>query len=147
MINGWRKRYPITVFPSLWETLAVLMDEGVVFSCDEVYGELKRQKDELLEWAKGRRGAFERPTEEVLSQLATVMSRFPNFAAQGGSGNHADPFVIAHAQVADAVVVTDEEWAERQRPTKPPKIPNVCEELGIPWMSPAEFLAAIGITL
>jgi len=122
------------------------MDRRVVFSCEEVYNELKDQQDALFDWAKARRGAFEKPNEEVLEELARIMTRFRNFAAQGGgSRNRADPFVIAHARVAGAVVVTDEEAVQRQKPTKPPKIPNVCEEMSVLWMPPADFLAATGI--
>jgi len=124
------------------------MGNGIVFSCEEVYRELEDQQDELFEWAKKHKDVFKKPTEEVLELLTQVMSQFRNFAAQGGgSRNRADPFVIAHAQAAGAVVVTDEEWAERQKPTKPPKIPNACSELGVSWMTPAEFLAAIGVEL
>jgi hypothetical protein len=41
LINGWHKRYRIDVFPSLWLALGVLMDDGSVFSCDDVYRELQ----------------------------------------------------------------------------------------------------------
>lgn len=145
LINGWHKHYRIDVFPSLWDVLGTLMDEGVVFSCEDVFRELKDKEDTLLKWAKQHRNAFERPTEEVLGNLAQIMRRFSNFAAQGGARNRADPIVIAHAQVDDAVLVTDEHPSEKQKPTKPPKIPNVCSTLGIPWMTPIDFLAAIDI--
>jgi hypothetical protein len=98
-----------------------------------------------LEWAKTHKNAFEKPAEEVLAKLSQIMARFSNFAAQGGAKNRADPILIAHAQVDDAVLVTDEQPSDRQKPTKPPEIPNVCSELGIPWMTPIDFLAAIDI--
>jgi len=146
LINGWNKRYPVNVFPALWDALSGLMGRQLVFSCEEVYNELKHQQDALFDWAKARRAAFEKPNEEILEELARIMAQFRNFAAQGGgSRNRADPFVIAHARVAGAVVVTDEEPVQRQKPTKPPKIPNVCEEIGVLWMPPADFLAAAGI--
>jgi len=146
LINGWHKHYRIDVFPSLWDALGVLLEEGTVFSCDDVFGELKDKEDDLLEWAKTRRNAFEKPTEEVLANLSKIMTQFSNFAAQGGAKNRADPIVIAHALFDDAVLVTDEQPSEKQKPTKPPKIPNVCSKLGIPWMTPIDFLAAINLT-
>jgi len=146
LINGWHKRYRIDVFPALWDAMGVLMQEGSVFSCDDVYAELKEKEDNLLQWAKIHRDAFEKPTEEVLANVSEIMARFSNFAAQGGARNRADPIVIAHARVDDAVLVTDEQPVARQKPTKPPKIPNVCSELGIPWMTPIDFLAAIDIS-
>jgi hypothetical protein len=147
LINGWHKRYRIDVFPSLWDTLSVLMQAGTVFSCHDVYLELQHQDDELLVWAKERAAAFEKPTEEVLAELARIMGRFSNFAAQGGAKNRADPFVIAHARVDGAIVVTDEQWADRQKATKPPKVPNACDALGVSWMRPIDFLGAIDIKL
>ncbi len=146
LINGWHKRYRIDVFPSLWDAIGGLMDEGVVLSCEQVYQELQGQRDTLSEWAKKRRSVFKEPTEEVIAELSTIMTRFTNFAAKGGgSNNRADPWVIAHAIVNGAIVVTDEQPAKRQKPTKPPKIPNVCDELEILWATPIDFLAKAGI--
>jgi len=41
----------------------------------------------------------------------------------------ADPYVIALAGGRNLTVVTD----EKPKPTKP-RIPDVCDTLGIPWM-------------
>lgn len=144
-INGWRKHYRPDVFPNVWNTLDELIAAGVLFSCDAVYDELQAQADDLAEWAKARREIFEKPKDDTFLEMQAVMLEFPNFAAQGGSTNAADPWLIAHARLANAVIVTDERSAERQRPTKPPKLPNVCEHLGMQWMGPVDFLAANGI--
>lgn len=62
-INGWRKHYPIHVFPAFWDELDRLIEEGIVVSCYEVLEELREQDDDLLEWVKKRHGIFEKPTE------------------------------------------------------------------------------------
>ena len=90
---------------------------------------------------------FEKPTQEVLTELTDLMSKYPNFAAQGGrSTNAADPWVIAHAKVAGATVVTDEFPTEKTvRASVPPKIPDVCSALELPWMRPVDFFIATDI--
>ena len=73
--------------------------------------------------------------------MRELMNRMPNLAAEGDR-NRADPWVVTLAQVRGTMVVTDEKWSNT-RPTKPPKIPNVCNELGIKWKTPAEFIEMI----
>ncbi len=141
-INGWNKRYRIDVFPSLWDEINRLLQSGVAFSCDEVYRELAYQDDALSSWAKERKAFFELPSEQTVLTYSELIHRFPNFAAQGGAGNEADPWLIAHARLAGAIVVTDEQSASNPRSTKPPKIPNICEHLSLRWMTPIEFFAA-----
>jgi hypothetical protein len=145
LINGWHKRYRRDVFPSIWVALESLFQERVVFSCEEVYLELKEQEDDLFDWADNHKAAFLPPTEEVNDQMAYVMSKFPNLAAKGASLNRADPRVLSLARVSGAIVVTDEQPAEKQKATKPPKLPNACEGLNIAWIRPIDFLAAMKI--
>jgi hypothetical protein len=141
-INGWNKRYRVDVFPSLWQELNRILHDGTAFSCDEVYRELAYQDDALSAWAKERKQFFEIPTEETVLTVRELIHNYPNFAAQGGTGNEADPWLIAHARLANAVVVTDEQAAPNLKSTKPPKIPNICELLPLRWMTPIEFFAA-----
>jgi hypothetical protein len=145
LINGWRKHYRIDVFAPVWDRLDVLIEDGTLLSCEEVYFELARQKDELLEWAKYRKAAFQKPTARTIAECKKIMSKYPNFAASGGSTNAADPWVIAHAIATESTVVTDETRAPNQRATKPPRIPDVCDAMGIRWLPPIDFLAEVGI--
>lgn len=148
MINGWRKRYPISVFPSLWNEIDTLIGRDQIWSVEEVYRELRRQEDELFAWAKARRKLFRKPTARVLGRLTDVMKQFPNFAARAGAGNRADPFIIAEAIASDLIVVTDEAPLRIKplKATKPPKIPDVCEALGVKWASPTEFFQRVGFS-
>jgi PIN domain nuclease of toxin-antitoxin system len=145
-INGWWKHYPIDVFPSYWQALDKLMEEGIVFSCFEVYEELKRQDDALLKWAKKHRKFFEDPTEDTFLQLQELMKEYPNFAAASGTLNAADPWVISHAMPTRAIVVTYEDRATKRKETKPPKIPDVCDDLGMRSMKVPEFLKEMKIS-
>jgi predicted nucleic acid-binding protein len=143
LINSWGEHYRKDVFPGVWETLEEMIASGQVISCIEVFTELERQRDELLDWAKARKQMFETPTQPVIQRLAELMQAYPNFAAAGGTANAADPWLIAHATVTETVVVTFEEW-KQTKATKPPKIPNVCDDVGVPWLSPIDFFAETG---
>jgi hypothetical protein len=112
-------------------------------SCEEVYREIEKQHDGLCDWAKRQKQIFERPTSATTRQMQIVMGMFPNLAAQGGATNAADPWVISHAKLAGATLVTYEQRQEHMNPRKPPKIPNVCEALNVPWLGMADFLKAI----
>ncbi len=140
-INSWHKYYPPSVFITYWQFLDQLIDAEAVVSCWEVYKEIERQRDNLFDWCKDRKAIFEKPSEETTIEMVSLMNKYPNFAAVGGSKNAADPWVIAHAKLRGAIVVTDEHFAEKQRPTKPPKIPNVCDELGVQRRTIVEFLS------
>jgi len=146
LINGWNKRYRIDVFPTIWTKIEENLGERAICSCQEVYDEIQIQRDELAAWAKKHRAHFHNPSAETLKQLSRVMAQFPNFAAPGGSTNGADPLVIAQAIVLGAVVVTDEVQANT-KPTKPPKIPNACDAMGVRWVSPIDFLKELGLKL
>jgi hypothetical protein len=146
-INGWRKHYGIEVFPGVWDHVDDLIKQRTVFSCEEVYRELKKKDDDVFAWAKGRKEIFQKPSRDTAKYLREVMRAFPNLAAVGRSKNRADPWVIAEAMVLRAHVVTTEEPDPKMKQTKPPKIPTVCEKLGIRWLSPLAFFANSGMKL
>jgi len=57
--------------------------------------------------------------------------------------SRADPFVIATAKVIGATVVTDEKHGAE----KDPRIPFVCERLGVPCLTPSAFVREARIPL
>lgn len=145
LINGWHKHYSVRVFPGVWESLELLLVQRRVFSCIEVWNELSVQRDDLFEWAKARKHRFEQPNSEILAELAVIMQAFPNFVAQGSAKNTADPWVIAHAKAEGGIVVSDEYSAPRQKPNKPPKIPDACAALGIRCVRLTDFFESYEI--
>jgi len=147
LINAWWKRYRRDVFPTLWTKLDGLLSGGTVSSCEEIFEELKDQRDELYDWANGHKVAFHAPSAQTIAEFKAVMAKYPNFAAASSAHkNGADPWVIAQAKVSNLIVVTDEEPGKTKK-TKPPKIPSVCEDLGLRWVSPIDFLKRVGIKL
>jgi hypothetical protein len=146
-INGWQKHYRIEVFPTLWSTLDALIGSGQICSCHEVFLDLEKQDDELFQWAKDRRQIFHQPSENTIGEVSKIMPRFTTYSANGGTASRSDPWVIAHAIIVGAVVVTDEISKPNQRKTLPPQMPDVCDVLGLAWMRPVDFLQRVGISL
>ena len=61
---------------------------------------------------------------------------------QGGKRSGGDPFVIALAMVKSGTVVTEE------KPTgniAKPRIPDVCDALGVHCLTPKEYIEAQGV--
>ncbi len=101
----------------------------------------------MLGWAARRRHIFEEPSDDTIPEVIKIMSQFRNFSAAGSaSSNAADPWLIAHAKIRNATVVTYEQHAAKQNPKRPPKIRNVCVELGVPCVDVVEFMASNGLS-
>ena len=49
-----QRRQPIDIYPSLWNKVGELMDNGTIISSQEVYDEIMIGGDDLEEWAKAR---------------------------------------------------------------------------------------------
>jgi hypothetical protein len=123
-----QQRQPIDVYPSLWERIGELMDEGMVFSSQEVLEEILVGDDALSQWVKPRFSVF-LPTSEIVQEKARdILKQYRGLVEGGKKKNNADPFVIALAQLEGFVVVTEEGHSNSE---KAPKIPNVCDGLDI----------------
>ena len=56
----------------------------------------------------------------------------------------ADPWIIAHAINENAIVVTKEEKVTAIN-TNRIKIPNVCENMGVPWINDFDLIERLNI--
>lgn len=144
IINGRRDIYKPTTFGPIWDAIDEMILAGQVRAVDEVKRELKRKSDEATTWAMQRPGLFVPLSRQI--QLATrdVLAKHPRLLGQGGGlRNGADPFVIALAHARNGAVVTQ----ETPRNLRKPRIPDVCDDMGIPWMTLPEFVDAQRWTL
>jgi hypothetical protein len=122
--------------------------EALVQSSDallprEVLEELERGDDDCVAWCTAQAGFVVQANDEILLAVASISAQYPEFSQ--GAINYADPFVIAHAQTRGGTVVSNERRyngvvQERYR------IPNLCEELGVPHLRFVDFMHAQGWT-
>lgn len=131
-----QQRQPIDLYPSVWEKISELMEAGTVISSHEVYEEIMVGDDELTSWIKHREESFVLSSEIIQRNVRDILKTHRALVEGGKKKNTADPFVIAVANVLGGKVVTTETLSGG---SNPPKIPNVCMDLGIDCMDFVAF--------
>jgi hypothetical protein len=129
LIEGFRNLYPYEVFPTLWnDYLPGLVNSGDLRASEEVRVELKRRDDELLQWIVDYADDFfVEIDEDIQREVIEILSDHRELVHVGRGRSGADPFVIALAKLHGASVVTEEGGGS----PKKPRIPDVCDALGI----------------
>jgi len=85
----------------------------------------------LRDWAKTRSSIFDL-TENHLAAALVVEGNFPSLKDPNAQFDEGDAYVIALAQLRDAIVVTAETpAATKRKPKRSMHIPDVCAALGM----------------
>jgi hypothetical protein len=138
LLNGWVRHYPPDVFPRLWKEIEDLIADREVRATDEVKLELEKKHDAVLAWANQRAGDLFVPFDEGVQEIVRdLLQRHPKIIDTRAGRSGADPFVIALAIKEGCAVVTGES------PTgsaKRPHIPDVCNAMGVRWISLLELI-------
>jgi hypothetical protein len=137
-INGRNDIYRPSTFGALWDQISAMIAAGRVRAVDEVKRELQRKDDVVLRWARSQRGLFVPLSSDIQRKTREVLAAHPRLISVGGTTprSTADPFVIALAWSRGGTVVTQEE----PRNLGKPRIPDVCDAVGVRWMSLPEFV-------
>ncbi len=133
------KRYPIDVFPSLWQKVEALIAKGHLISCREVLKEISVKDDALRKWAVKQKGLFRELDAEQGRIVKEILAKHPSLAQSENEVAAADPFLIALAIVLSKdpqkilgpdtkshIIVTEEKLRGNRV-----KIPFVCQDYGI----------------
>jgi hypothetical protein len=136
------KHYYPERFPSLWFKLDEMLANGDVMLVRESYNEIMKlnAKDRPAKWAQKNRALFSTPSLEELQFVNEIfaVAHFQQLIEKKKilrGRPVADPFVIAIAKIAGAVVVTEEVYKESGA-----KIPNVCEHFSIECTNLEDFM-------
>jgi hypothetical protein len=106
----------------------VAASDGTLLAIDEVARELERKDDGLFEWVKAHETMVISIDGAVQARLTQIMGKYGRLVDTRRNRSGCDPWVIALAQERGLTVVTAE------KPTGSltrPKIPDVCQDLGI----------------
>ena len=122
-IEPWTKFYSRSFTKQYWEILENLAKKGSIFASFEVKREIDQAEDELSEWLKDK-SFFKEVNTDVQEKMRTIMDKYPKLVDATKGRSIADPWVIAHAQVEGATVVTLEQKSKKKGRIK---IPDVCE--------------------
>lgn len=133
------KYYPYTVFPSLWEFLFDMLDEGRLFSVNEVFEELK---DSQIIWKKHKE-SFRDLNDNENEYLSEIMhlDKFEAFRRRGfrktNGGTWADPYLVACGIANENVTVVSQESSNKHPHSV---IPYVCGEYDVECIKFLDFL-------
>jgi hypothetical protein len=142
-LNGRRDLLPPEVFTTLWANVEAMITNGRVRSIDVVRDELGRRDDAVADWAKGHRELFVSLDSDIQQATRTVLAQHPKLMGKGGGRNAADPFVIGLALARRSIVVTEEALSGN---LSRPRIPDVCDALGVRWLNLVGFVREQGWT-
>lgn len=140
-VESWWKHYRPTSFASYWERMAEGITAGQVRASDEVRTELIRRADEVLKWTKQQPDLFVPTDEDIQEALRAALRECARMVGSHRGHNGADPWVIALASARSMTVVTLEHWTGN---AAKPRVPDVCETLGIRWIDLWDFIEEMG---
>ena len=131
-----KNELPMDVYPSFWQALSQLAANGSFKSIKKVEDEIRKGKDELVDWIDNNlpKDFFIKENAETLVALSTVsqwatMSRVYTQAAKVEFASVADSWIIAEALSQSVTVITHE--TPNPLCKKRVKIPDVCNAVGV----------------
>lgn len=141
LLNGRRDLLPPSVFRSVWENIETAIADRDIRCVDVVRDELSKRDDEVLVWARSQSTLFIPLAPEIQRATSEVLRAHPKLMGRGGGRNAADPFVIGLASARGGTVVTQETMSGN---LEKPRIPDVCQALGVRYTSLVGFLSQQG---
>jgi rRNA-processing protein FCF1 len=147
LIQPWQKYYSPTLCPDYWEILDQLGAQGTLFIPQAVFDEIAKSDDDLSDWLKSSRIPVLKVDGRVTRQLERIYQsneKHKFLVDNTKQRSLADPWVIAHALNENAMVVTKEEKVTAMNSNRI-KIPNVCDNMGVPWMNDFQLIKELNI--
>lgn len=142
LIDGLERHYRLANFPTLWERIDEVIEDGRLLCSEEVLQEATKRDLPAKEWCVARREKLIVPTDASVAIAAQrLLDRYPLMVKNIKGRNRADPFVIVVAKMRGATVVTGEGLGGS---AARPKIPWVCNELSVPCCRLAELIEREG---
>lgn len=141
-LDGRLRYYPPDVFPSLWAVIEQCLSNNLLCSPDEVYREMEKKDDEVYAWIKDRKKKLLIPLDDDIQTIVIeLLQKYPRLVDDSKNRSTADPFVIATAICRKCVVVTGE---RRTNKIEKPRIPDVCDRVGVKTITFLEMVRALG---
>ncbi len=147
-----KNELPMDVYPSFWQTLSNLAANGEFRSIKKVEDEIRKGKDELVDWRDRNlpKDFFISENTDTLTALSTVsrwttLNQVYSPAAKAEFVSVADSWIVAEALSQAVTVVTHETSDPSCR--KRVKIPDVCNAVGVKFCNLNDAFRALGVTI
>jgi Domain of unknown function (DUF4411) len=140
-------RYPKTLFPTIWQKIETLIQNGQLYSHIEVQREIKQTiypTDKLLKWSNKNKKIFLGIDSCQIKELNNIRQKFnPQYWNNeiNRPGPWADPYLIATAICEQAVIVTQE------NKTKTNRIPPIAAQFKISTLNMLELFHELKVKL
>jgi hypothetical protein len=112
-----------------------------------VHEEITRTDDDLSKWLKKSNIPIVKIDKNVTNFLKMIFASDPshkNLVDNTKQRSLADPWLIAHAINENAIIVTKEEKVTAYNSSRI-KIPNVCDNMGVPWIDDFQLIDKLNI--
>jgi len=143
-IDAKNRHYGFDIVPAFWTWIEQQHQAGRVFTVQKVADEVLAGADELADWMNAQPASFrlsarpeDQPYLRAVSQWAT--SAGYQQAAVATFLQAGDYFLVAQALSRGFAVVT-QETPDPVVSKKRIKIPDACNAVGVPWMTPFTML-------
>jgi hypothetical protein len=133
----WQARhYPLDVFPGLSTKIGALISAGQFKAVDIVREEIEAVAPAGLKTWAITSGIFVPLVPEIQAEGAAIEALYPDLADPKGIYQSADAYLIAHAKLESAIVLSQETSAhEKPNAKRRHFIPDVCRDLGVPCIN------------
>ena len=133
-------------YEEVWDKIDEKIRADEFISADECFGELEKQfsnKTEQYQWFHGHKDMFKNPDNKesvIISKLLMNPKMRETVHQKNILENRpsADVYIAAKAKALDATVVTNENYKPHSA-----QLPNLCEELGVSYISYDDFMAIV----
>lgn len=149
LITAHKTWYAMNRVPEFWRWILYHAAAGTVKMSAEIYSEVENGTDELAAWMKEaeHKKALRLDEDADLAKVQNVLSLYGDPLTEADLIKIGqDPFLIA-AALGDhqRCVVTDEVSSPAKQGSNR-KVPNVCDDCGVIWLSPIDFINALNFT-
>jgi hypothetical protein len=153
-IQAHREGYPLDVFPSYWQKIALLAHDGKIISLDKVRSEIYKNEDDLKQWCESNLpDDFFKPFEswdkygELMRWAGSKLNTPYSQSALNTfmDAKEADAFLIAYAAANGNDIVTREISSPASRSSI--KLPDAAQFFGVRTMLPNTMLRELNVII
>lgn len=149
LITAHRTWYAMNRVPEFWRWILHHAKAGTVKMPKEIYSEVESGTDELAVWMKeAEHKKILRLVEDAdLAKVQVVLALYGDPLTEADLIKIGqDPFLIAAALGDPQRCVVTGEVSSSAKQGSNRKVPNVCDDCGVVWLSPIDFINVLNFT-
>lgn len=149
LINAHNTWYALGRVPEFWDWLQHHAEAGCVKMPAEIYGEVESGNDDLAAWMKVPKNKQNLlfGEEANLTMVQTVLSLYgDNLTEDEVIKIGQDPFLIAAVLGHNDRIAVTGEVSKKTATRANRKVPDVCDDCGVSWLTPIGFINDLNFT-